>query len=101
LDLLAFNGQLAYIAGAPDFKHVKPFSKALSFQEIALGGTHLSGNMNAQIDLARMAEELAVIVSERKVSPMLTEVISMDEIPSALVRLSERHVRGKIVAKLI
>lgn len=101
LDLLAFNGQLVYIAGAPDFSRVKPFSKALSFHEIALGGAYLSGDIVAQKDLAKMAEELVTLVSEKKVSPMLSNVISIDEIPDALVRLSERHVRGKIVAKFM
>lgn len=31
---------------------------------------------------------------------MLTEVIRMEKIPEALVRLSRRTVRGKIVAEL-
>ncbi len=101
LDLLAFNGQLAYIAGAPDFAQVKPFTKAISFHEIALGGAHLSGDVIAQKDLAKMAAELGALVSEKKVNPMLSEVISLEEIPHALVRLSERHVCGKIVAKII
>jgi len=98
LELLAFNGQLAYVAGAPDFSQIKPFTKAISFHEIALGAAHSSGDAIAQKDLAMMAEALAVLVSGKKVSAMLSEVISMEEIPSALGRLSERHVRGKIVA---
>ena len=31
---------------------------------------------------------------------MLTEVISLEEIPKALNRLKGRHVRGKIVAEI-
>ncbi len=47
-----------------------------------------------------MAREMGELVSGKKVNPMLTEVISLEEIPEALNRLKGRHVRGKIVAEI-
>lgn len=40
------------------------------------------------------------VAAAHVVKPMLHEVIALDEIPTALVRLSGRHVRGKIVAAM-
>lgn len=100
LDTLTFNGKIAYINGAPDFSKVKPFTKAISFHEIALGGAHASNNQAAQKDLAVMGDEMLALVKEQRLSPMLQQVISLEEIPQGLIKLSEHHVRGKIVARI-
>jgi NADPH:quinone reductase len=98
LKSIAFNGRIAFIAGNPDYSAVKPFSQALSFHEIALGAAHFSNNIEAQKDLAAMNEELANLVVEGKLSTMISEKITLEEVPTALIKLSERHVKGKIVA---
>jgi NADPH:quinone reductase-like Zn-dependent oxidoreductase len=98
LKSIGFNGRIAFIAGNPDYSAVKPFSQALSFHEIALGAVHFSNNIKQQKDLAKMNEELAQLVVREKISSMITEKISFEEIPEGLKKLSERHVRGKIVA---
>nr|WP_301336221.1 zinc-binding dehydrogenase [Fictibacillus arsenicus] len=54
--------------------------------------------MEAQKDLAAMNEELANHVVEGKLSTMISEKITLEEVPAALIKLSERHVKGKIVA---
>ncbi len=100
LDSLAFNGRIAFIAGKPDYDVIKPFTKALSFHEVALGGAHLSGDIVAQRDLAIMGDELLTLVEQGEVDPMLSNIIALEDVPTTLQRLSERHVRGKIVAKL-
>ena len=99
-EMLAFNGGIACIAGLPDFSKFKPFSIAASIHEIALGGAYLSGDKKAIQDLGKIAREMGKLVSEKKVDPILTEVISLEEIPEALNRLKGRHVRGKIVAEV-
>jgi len=99
LKRVAFGGHLACVAGFPDFSKIEPFTRAISIHESALGGAHLSGDRTAQADLARMGKELIELVREEKLSPMLTKVISLEEIPQALISLSQRHVRGKIVAR--
>ncbi|MBY6036840.1 zinc-binding dehydrogenase [Fictibacillus nanhaiensis] len=98
LKSIAFNGRIAFIAGNPDYSEVTPFSQALSFHEIALGAAHFSNNKKAQIDLAKMNEELAQLVAEGKISSMITEKVTLEDVPNALIKLSERHVRGKMVA---
>ena len=51
LDTLAFMGHIVYISGAPDFTKIKPFTKSVSYHEIALGAAHQSGDLKAQKDL--------------------------------------------------
>ncbi|PLS15821.1 zinc-binding alcohol dehydrogenase [Bacillus sp. M6-12] len=100
LDTLAFLGHIVFISGAPDFTKIKPFTKSVSYHEIALGAAHQSGSHKAGQDLGIMGDEMLKLVAEGKVSSMLKEVISLEEVPEALSCLSERHVKGKIVAKI-
>ncbi|WP_175990370.1 zinc-binding dehydrogenase [Bacillus sp. Marseille-Q1617] len=100
LDMLAYMGHIVYIAGAPDFTAIKPFTKVVSYHEIALGAGHQSNDLRAQKDFAVIGDHMLSLLFEGKLDAMLKEVISLEEIPEALNRLSERHVKGKIVAKL-
>jgi len=97
---LAFGGHLACVAGLPDFSRIEPFTRAISIHESALGGAHLSGDRIAQADLAAMGNELIARVRDGKLASMLAEVISLDDVPHALMRLSRRHVSGKVVASV-
>lgn len=98
--LLAFNGGIACIAGMVDFANTKPFRQAASVHGVLLGDAHSSGDRPAQEDLARMGRDLGLLVNRGRIDPMLHEVIELEGIPEALVRLSGRRVRGKIVAAL-
>lgn len=100
LDVLAFGGHIAFIAGPPDFTVINPFTKSPSYHEVALGAAHQSNDLVALENLAEMGNELLALVEQKAVSPMLQEIITLEDIPQALVRLSERHVKGKIVAKV-
>lgn len=100
LDLIAFSGHIVHIAGAPDYTKIKPFTKSLSYHEVALGAAHQSGDIIAERALARTGDEMLFLLAQGSISPMLKEVISLDEIPEALSRLSKRHVKGKMVAKI-
>jgi NADPH:quinone reductase-like Zn-dependent oxidoreductase len=100
LDRLAFGGHLACVDGLPDFSKIVPFTKAISIHESALGGAHLSGDVQAQKDLAAMGREVMGLLKQKCITSMLAEVISMPEIPTALTKLSHRHVQGKIVAAI-
>lgn len=100
LNMLAFMGHIVFISGAPDFTKVKPFTKSVSYHEIALGAAHQSGDVKAQKDLALIGDQFLTLMSEGKLSSMLKETITLNEVPEALTRLSERHVKGKIVAKI-
>ena len=96
---LAFGGHLACVAGLPDFDQIEPFTRAVSIHESALGGAHLSGDSVAQADLAEMGKEMIELLEDGKISSMLSRVITLEEIPKALSDLSQRHVKGKIVAR--
>ncbi len=100
MNRLAFGGHLACVAGLPDFTVIEPFTRAISIHESALGGAHLLGDRNAQTDLAEMGKELIKYVRDGKISSMLSKLVSLEEIPQALTNLSQRHVKGKIVARL-
>jgi NADPH:quinone reductase len=100
LDMIAYRGHLAHIAGAPDYTKVKPFTKVISYHEVALNAAHHIDDMIAQADLAKMGDELLALVAEKKVAPMIERIISLKEVPSALEELSKRHVKGKIIAKV-
>lgn len=100
LEMLAFLGHIVFISGAPDFTKIQPFTKSVSYHEIALGASHQSGDVKAEKDLAVLGDEMLALMAQGKLSSMLKEVITLNDIPEALTRLSERHVKGKIVAKI-
>lgn len=100
LEMLAFNGAIACVVQLPDFQQVKSLNKAISVHDVSLGGAYLRGDKIAQQDLAQIGKEFGALVSQKKINPMLQEVIQLEEIPTALMRLSQRHVRGKIVAQI-
>lgn len=101
LDLIAYGGHLAHIAGAPDYTHIKPFTKVISYHEIALNANHHQNDLSAEKDLAKIGDELLQLVAEGKVSPLLEKIIALQDVPKALEELSDRHVKGKIVTKLV
>jgi NADPH2:quinone reductase len=101
LDLIAYGGHLAHIAGAPDYTHIKTFTKVISYHEVALNANHHQNDLRAEKDLAKIGDELLQLVVEGKVSPLLEKTITFQDVPKALEELSKRHVKGKIVAKLV
>lgn len=100
LQRLAFHGHLICIAGVADNQLVPPFTKAFSIHEIALGGAHSSNNIRAQADLSTMLADLLEKVAAKQLNPLVSEVITLEEIPTYLNKIKGRHVRGKIVAKV-
>ncbi|WJH35501.1 zinc-binding dehydrogenase [Paenibacillus sp. CC-CFT747] len=100
LDMLAYMGHIVYIAGPPDFTKIKGFTKVVSYHEIALAAAYTYGDRADQADLAAIGDEMLAMLQKGALSSMLKEVIPLEEVPAALGRLSERHVKGKMVAKL-
>lgn len=102
LNMLTFGGQLTCIAGAPDIvADFQPANKTFTLHKTSLGGAHGSGNVQAEEDLARMTEEFLQLMVDGKIDAMVKEIIQLVDVPAALMRISERHVQGKIVAKLL
>lgn len=100
IDMLATGGEIVCVAGLPDLSQVEHFVKGFSVHEVALGGAYLSDDRTAQEELAKIGREFGALVSKGTIRPMLEETIKFEDIPDALVRLSMRHVRGKIVARV-
>ncbi len=99
VEVLAFRGGIACVAGLPTFRETT-FEGAKSVHQVAYGGAHSSSNRAAQVDLAKMADEMIALVAAKKIDTMITQVIGLDDIPDGLAQLETRHVRGKIVAEL-
>lgn len=100
LDLIAYGGHLAHIAGAPDYTHITPFTRVISYHEVALAANHQQNDVVAERDLARIGDDVLHMLAEGKIKSLLERTITLEEVPQALEELSERHVKGKIVAKL-
>ncbi len=100
LGILAYGGGIACVAGLPNFSYLKSFGKAISVHDVALGGAYLEGDFQAQEDLSRIGQEFGSLVSSHQIDPMLHDVIQLEDIPAGLVRLTQRHVRGKLVAQI-
>lgn len=101
LKALAFNGQIAFIAGPPNVNEAISFAHPLSFHQVALGSVHQSNNLREQQTLTEIGDQMLSLLQERKIIPMVERVISLEEVPEALAELSTRRVKGKIVARII
>ncbi|MFC4809317.1 zinc-binding dehydrogenase [Paenibacillus sp. GCM10023250] len=101
LSLLAFGGQVACIAGAPEtVADFQPSHKTFTVHKMMLSGAYLAGDERAETELGVMAEQFMALMTAGKIVPMIEKRISLEEIPGELTRLSQRHVRGKIVVVL-
>ncbi len=100
LRLLTHGGGLAAVAGRPDLNAVPAFSLAPTVHEITLGAAYTHGDERARADLAAMLADLMALAADRRLDPMVTRTVALDEVPAALTELAGRHVRGKLVATL-
>lgn len=99
LSTLAFGGTLVACVGTPDITKVPMFPRALTLSHVFLGqgyGAHRA----AQLELKEIGERVLDLLIQKKLNTLVGEVIELKDVPDALHRLKERHVRGKIVAKL-
>lgn len=100
LEALAFNGQIAFIAGPPDVNSAISFAHPLSFHQVALGSAHQSTNRQEQTALKEIGDVMLQLVKEGKLDPLVEKTISLDEVPQALTQLASRTVTGKIIVVL-
>ncbi|WP_138495447.1 zinc-binding dehydrogenase [Paenibacillus pinistramenti] len=100
LEALAFNGQIAFIAGPPNVNEAISFAHPLSFHQVALGSVHQSGNVKEQRTLAEMGDRMLALLKDGKLNALVEKVITLEEVPAALAELATRRVQGKIVAKI-
>lgn len=97
LERLAYNGQLVCLLELPTGSLIS--EKALTVSQIDLGGAHRSGN-DAQIhDLGRMTAALLDLIATGRVTPIIEQILSPQEIPAGLERIKANQVVGKLVAR--
>ena len=100
LAMLTFSGGLACVATLPDLETYRQSGKALSLHDINLGGAYRHGNQKAMDQLGSTSRRFAEFINSKGINPMVSEVISINQVPNALSRLAERNIRGKIVAEI-
>ncbi|RQW19581.1 zinc-binding alcohol dehydrogenase [Rhodobacteraceae bacterium CH30] len=102
LQLMKFGGQFASLLGLPDTAGINLFARAPGIHVIALGGAWISGDLNAQRDLARMGDEVLAMLQQNRIAPLPIEVIPPDAalLSAALHRQLAGRVRGKLVLAL-
>lgn len=98
LKVLAFNGQIAFVAGPPNVNDAISFAHPLSFHQVALGSVHQSNNPTQQRMLAQMGDHMLSLLQQGQLHSLVEKVIPLEQIPAALAELATRHVKGKIVA---
>ncbi|MFB9278206.1 zinc-binding dehydrogenase [Cohnella cellulosilytica] len=102
LEMLGFGGQLGCIAGAPEtVADFQPSHKTFTVHKLMIAGAHVSGDARAERDLGVMAEEFMKLMVAGKIASTISKQIALEDVPAELTRLSQRHVRGKIVASLL
>lgn len=100
LPLLRHAGHLVSVAGRPDLRTIPEFGLAPTVSEVALGAAYTHGGFEGRRWLTWGLERLMRLIIEGHLHPPTIEVISFDEIPDGLQRLSDRAVDGKLVANL-
>ena len=101
LRLLAPEGGVAFIAGIPDLSSVPDLPYSIAIHDIGLGGGLIAPQFrHQQEDLAKMATEMIALVEKGEVRSLVSQVISLKEVPRSLTTLADGHVRGKIVAEV-
>lgn len=100
LDLIRYNGHLLCIDPMPVLREVPPYTYAASIHEVALGGAYAAGHVPTQRDFAVMGDAMLALLQQKKIDPMIEQVISLDEAVDALKSMRERNVLGKIVVRI-
>ena len=98
--MLAFHGWLVCCVGLPDFSQFQPLPRGIRIADIALGWAYLRNDRRAQARLAYYGCELARLVSEGEVDPMIAEVVGFNQAIDALRRSRAGHQRGKLVIRM-
>lgn len=100
IGMLAFQGHLACCAGLPDLGSLQPLPRGIRISDIALGRAYIAGDFRAQSRLASYGTEMAALVAQDAIDPMIADVVNFDQAIDALVRSRSGHQRGKLVIRV-
>ncbi|PSW09373.1 dehydrogenase [Photobacterium rosenbergii] len=98
--LVRYNGHIVMIAAQFNQVPLLATTKALSLHEVALHGTYSHGHIEHIQHLADIGNQLANLVSEGKLDPMVDHLYSFDQLPEALKHLKEQQHSGKLVMQV-
>jgi NADPH:quinone reductase-like Zn-dependent oxidoreductase len=98
--MLAFQGCLACCVGLPDLAPLQPLPRGIQIVDVALGWAYVANDLRAQQRLAHYGREMARLVEEGAVDPMIAEVVSFDRAIDALKRSKSGRQRGKLVIEV-
>lgn len=98
--LLRHNGSMVSVVAGPPAQTLPPWGKAISLHDVALGFAYQFGDAENLRDIAEGGEFLAGLMAEGRLDPMISDVISLTEVPRALNTARTRHAQGKIVIAL-
>ncbi|WP_404408496.1 zinc-binding dehydrogenase [Jeotgalibacillus malaysiensis] len=100
LEALAYNGQIAFIAGQPEMNDSISFAHPISFHHVALGSVYQSGNREEEATLKAIGDHLVELLAKGEIKSLVEQVIPLEEAPKGLEQLETRKVKGKIVAEI-
>jgi len=100
IGMLAFQGCLACCVGLPDLAALQPLPRGIRIVDIALGWAYVTNDGRAQSRLAHYGREIARLVADGAIDPMIAEVVSFDGSIDALRRSKSGRQRGKLVIRV-
>ena len=100
LDVIHYNGHLLCIDPMPVLSMVPPYTYAASIHEVALGGAYAAGHIPTQRDFAVMGDAMLELLQQKKLDPMIEQVIPLEAAVDALKNMRKRSVSGKIVVQI-
>lgn len=100
LQMLGFNGQLAYIGSKPDLDSLAQFTTAPTVHEIALGAAHTSRDLRALRWLSTGLVGLMNLVATGELDPMISRLVTLEEVPGALAEVLAGKAHGKVIAEI-
>lgn len=84
------------LLGSPALSASQLFGKAQSLHHVALGAAH-ANDMYAKQDLVQMGTHMNELLEQGKLDPMVGLVLPLSQLKDGLIKLQNRHVRGKVV----
>ncbi|WP_313579312.1 zinc-binding dehydrogenase [Chishuiella sp.] len=101
LDVLSLDGEIAVIAGFPDFNKLTFFEKGISIHEIALSLPFQYNDYEGQCNIARIGDEFATLLEKKQILSANITLIDLEEVPLYLNKIKNREILGKVVMKLL
>ncbi|KLV08926.1 dehydrogenase [Photobacterium aquae] len=98
--LIRYNGHIVMVADQFNQVPLLASTKAISIHEVALHGTYAHGHIEHIQHLADIGNQLATLVSEGRLDPMVEQVLPFAQLTEGLRILKAGTHSGKIVSSI-